>query len=332
MENETLIEADKLTLESWLGLIFSPQSHLLYPPSCCFPSDEILKEYTENIEVYSEVEFKKIIRKFIVHTGALGSDPLTLQGMVTIIKENEVEAGEKIKNLEFFKRLYLWAKNKSPEIFPWEGITWIIDLLPHYPHNAIDIIDSYIFVHGGHLPDYRLRGLWDIQAIIRARYISIPIKKEEDFRKFLLTLKPDEFEYLVCALYNKIGYETELTQQTHDGGKDIICTNKDLGKKEKLLVQCKRYKDTIKVNYVRELLGVVSGDKVNKGVLVASSTFSPDAVKFAKQNPRIELINWKELINLLAENFGNNWHLRIDKMIGHYKGKDIYSKRSGNSA
>jgi len=46
-------------------------------------------------------------------------------------------------------------------------------LLPQSPRRALDVIDAYISVHAGFMPDGRLLGMTDARAIIRAKYILV---------------------------------------------------------------------------------------------------------------------------------------------------------------
>jgi HJR/Mrr/RecB family endonuclease len=85
-------------------------------------------------------------------------------------------------------------------------------------------------------------------------------------------------------------YQTWLTQPTRDGGRDIIAKINVGAEQEFLLIECKRYADTIDMGKVRELYGVVSSEKANRGVLVTSGRFTLDAQKFADDNS-MQLIN-----------------------------------------
>src|SRR5262249_39598166 len=44
---------------------------------------------------------------------------------------------------------------------PWEGVTWILDLLPNNPRAAIHTLEAYFEAHGLLLPDGRINGLFD---------------------------------------------------------------------------------------------------------------------------------------------------------------------------
>ena len=73
---------------------------------------------------------------------------------------------------EFTRRLFGAALTKG-RIQPWEGVTWVLDLLPEAPRKALHVIDAYLDVHAGLMPDGRLMGMSDARAIIRAKYTLV---------------------------------------------------------------------------------------------------------------------------------------------------------------
>lgn len=161
------------------------------------------------------------------------------------------------------------------------------------------------------LPDYAISGLLDSMAIIRAKYLNYPHKKEV-FKE----IAPLDFEKLIYNLYDSLGYKVEITKKSYDGGIDIIANKEKVSKKECLLIQCKRPETrNIKVNEVRDLYGVIHDQKATKGVLVCSTDFTSEAKKFATNNKSLELITSDQLIVLLNENFGIHWVHRINELI-----------------
>ena len=113
-----------------------------------------------------------------------------------------------------------------------------------------------------------------------------------------------------------MGYETRLTPPCKDGGRDIIATKRKPGRLEHARIECKFYnEEAVGLGVVQRLLGVVSGEKVNKGVVVTTSRFSKTAVKYVEQNPRLELINGDLLILLMNEHLGPQWPLHIERLV-----------------
>ncbi|MBA4850247.1 restriction endonuclease [Emticicia sp. BO119] len=121
-----------------------------------------------------------------------------------------------------------------------------------------------------------------------------------DTRPNLMDLNPFEFENLVSNLFGKMGLETKQTRTTKDGGVDAIAfdTRPVLG--GKLVIQAKRYKNTVGVSAVRDLYGTMINEGASKGILVSTSSYGTDAFEFSKDKP-IELIDGRGLLYLLDE-------------------------------
>lgn len=124
-------------------------------------------------------------------------------------------------------------------------------------------------------------------------------------RPNLLDLTPSEFEVLVSNLFGKMGLDTKLTRSSRDGGVDAVAydTRPILG--GKVVIQAKRYRDTVGVSAVRDLYGTMMNEGANKGILVCTSGYGPDAYNFCKDKP-IELIDGGGLLYLLREHAGIN--------------------------
>lgn len=115
-------------------------------------------------------------------------------------------------------------------------------------------------------------------------------------------LSPREFEELIAQLFNKLGYNVELTSMARDGGMDIIA-KKEITKGMKpysVIIDCKKYsKDNlVGASIVRNLLGTMFINKADRGVLVTSSQFTREAMRIATNQP-LELIDRLRLYELL---------------------------------
>lgn len=220
-------------------------------------------------------------------------------------------------NFESNRRLVAHAINESSPP-PWEGVTWILDLLPHWPGEALASLAAYQLAHAQQLPDGRYNGLSDAMAVIRAKWIggSRPGKK----LAMIVALSPRDFEHLIESIYDAMGYVTELTPRGRDGGHDVVARrNAGPSRRETLLIECKRYNRPVGVETVRTFHGVVYENHVNKGVLVTSSTFTRGARDKAAQYPRLELVAGVELVALCDEYLGASFDLRIDSILNGSK-------------
>ena len=249
---------------------------------------------------------------FLIPSCTLGPDVPNLERLYEI-RQSDPELFKRMMQDRHNKRLMEYVESGF-NFLPWEGITWILDLLPHWPSYALQALNAYFQAHCQHLPDGRLAGLSHAGAVIRAKFIGLPGKQSE-LVQFLMNLSSDGFESVVAELYRKMGYKTELTSPKKDGGRDVIALQNKLGRTDSLRIECKRYRKPVGVAIARALLGVVSSEKANKGVLATTSRFTAGAQKFADENPRLELIDGDQLVRLLNEHLGTKWPLHIERYV-----------------
>ncbi len=300
-----------MLLDDWLNLIFNPPAGKVFI-SGEFPTDRHRDEYLETISNRNESEIYLLLYRFLIKTGSFTIDELRLEALI-FNQQNFPEENELALQNQYYKRLILYKSGKS-DIPPWEGLTWVLDLLPHFPGEAINAVSAYILAHAQVLPDARYRGLYDAIEVIRAKFIGLPGTRGESIN-LLKNLSSRDFEHLVERLYVAMGYETVLTPKSKDGGRDIIAQRQKPAQHERLLVECKKYEHNIGIQIARALLGVVTLEKVTKGVIVTTSDFTRDVRKFASENFNLELINGDELVGLMNEYLGAEWVLHIDRLI-----------------
>lgn len=114
----------------------------------------------------------------------------------------------------------------------------------------------------------------------------------------------EEFEHLIRELFEKEfsvgGGEVKVTQASRDGGVDAIAFDPDPIRGGKIVIQAKRYTNTVDVSAVRDLYGTVMAEGATKGIIVTTSGFGPDAHRFAKGKP-LTLLDGNNLLYLLAK-------------------------------
>lgn len=114
----------------------------------------------------------------------------------------------------------------------------------------------------------------------------------------------EDFEHLIRELFEKEfqsnGGEVKVTQASRDGGVDAIAFDPDPIRGGKIVIQAKRYTNTVGVSAVRDLYGTVVNEGAIKGILVTTSDYGPDAYEFAKDKP-ITLLNGSNLLYLLEK-------------------------------
>lgn len=120
----------------------------------------------------------------------------------------------------------------------------------------------------------------------------------------LATMDWEDFEHLCRELFEKAfadsGAEVKVTQASRDQGVDAVIFDPDIIRGGKIVVQAKRYTNIVGVSAVRDLYGATMNEGANKGILVTTSHYGPDAYEFAKDKP-ITLLNGEELLGLLQQ-------------------------------
>lgn len=109
-----------------------------------------------------------------------------------------------------------------------------------------------------------------------------------------------EFEELCQTLVELMGFSTESTKASGDGGIDIIAYNYQPIISGKYIIQCKRYSGSVGEPVIRDLYGVVMSERANKGILMTTGYFTNHALNFAVDKP-IELIDGQKLNDLLEQ-------------------------------
>jgi restriction system protein len=114
----------------------------------------------------------------------------------------------------------------------------------------------------------------------------------------------EDFEHLIRELFEKEfashGGEVKITRASRDGGVDAIVFDPDPIRGGKIVIQAKRYTNTVGVSAVRDLYGTLINEGANKGILVTTADYGPDAYEFARGKP-IVLLGGGQLLHLLEK-------------------------------
>ena len=131
----------------------------------------------------------------------------------------------------------------------------------------------------------------------------------------LASMDWEDFEHLIREIFAKEfssnGGEVKVTQASRDGGVDAIAFDPDPIRGGKIVIQAKRYTNTVGVSAVRDLYGTVMNEGATKGILVTTSDYGSDSYEFAKGKP-LTLLNGSNLLYLL-EKHGHNAKIDIEE-------------------
>lgn len=122
----------------------------------------------------------------------------------------------------------------------------------------------------------------------------------------------EDFEHLIRELFEsefaEEGGEVNVTQASRDGGIDAVAFDPDPLRGGKIVIQAKRYTQTVGVSAVRDLYGTVMNEGASKGILVTTSDYGSGAYDFAKDKP-IQLLDGGNLLSMLEQ---HGYDARID--------------------
>lgn len=285
--------------DDWLYLVLTDQK--VYP-HLRIPYDTWLNDYISGIKNRSIDEVKDLLRCLL--------GPINRKLDVTDyddylrLKNSADDEQQKLSKQLYFNEKY---KRIEKGYDAWEGITWILELLPYSPFQAITSLEGYLYAQNG-LPDDRIIGICQCVEIIYSKFIYLSMEY-----KSLLNLKPVEFEWLIEELYQGMGYETKWTPATRDGGKDIIASIKRTDGIEYVYVECKLYKTSeLTNNYVKAFAYTVNDDKINRGVIFCTGYVNNELHGIDK---RISIIRFENICFLLNAHLGSDWEERLDILI-----------------
>jgi HJR/Mrr/RecB family endonuclease len=124
----------------------------------------------------------------------------------------------------------------------------------------------------------------------RRKKLATGILTTED----LYSLSPAAFEQYVAALFRKKGYKVILRGRSGDHGVDLEIERYG---NRRAIVQCKRYRNSIGPDIVRELFGTMIHEGVHHAFLVTTADISPSARAWARNKP-ITLIDGSTLVKI----------------------------------
>jgi restriction system protein len=129
---------------------------------------------------------------------------------------------------------------------------------------------------------------------------EIDVLTSLDSRPNLLEMSPPDFEQLIGNLFTEMGFKTGTTRISRDGGVDVIAFDERPIVGGKIIIQAKRYRNTVGIESVRALYGTMQDEGATKGILVCTSSFGVASREFVKDKP-IELIDGNGLLHYLQE-------------------------------
>ncbi|MBU6353652.1 MAG: restriction endonuclease, partial [Cyanobacteria bacterium REEB498] len=147
---------------------------------------------------------------------------------------------------------------------------------------------------------------------------------ESELLELLGNVSPSFFETIVLDLLHAMGYGTSRSDLQRvggvgDGGIDGVISLDRLGL-EKVYVQAKRWQSSVGRPDMQAFYGALAGHKARKGVFITTSTYTAQALDFARSVEGIVLVDGQRLSSLMIDHeIGVNARvLRIPKIDSDY--------------
>jgi restriction system protein len=150
-------------------------------------------------------------------------------------------------------------------------------------------------VDGKASPDDRLeQALGELRQAVAAELL-------EELSK----VTPQYFETIVLDLLHRMGYgasrdDLQRVGGVGDGGIDGVISLDKLGL-EKVYVQAKRWQGVVGRPDVQGFYGALAGQRANKGVFITTSSYTVQALEFARSVERVVLIDGVRLAGLMID-------------------------------
>lgn len=147
---------------------------------------------------------------------------------------------------------------------------------------------------------------------------------ESELLELLGNVSPSFFETIVLDLLHAMGYGTSRSDLQRvggvgDGGIDGVISLDRLGL-EKVYVQAKRWQNSVGRPDLQAFYGALAGHKARKGVFITTSSYTAQALEFARSVEGVVLVDGLRLSGLMIDHeIGVNARvLRIPKIDSDY--------------
>lgn len=172
----------------------------------------------------------------------------------------------RVNSAIFISKIVLWII----------GISLLMTIIQNHPFKGV-----VIFLIG--MLIYRIP---EVISIIAFKNKEIT---KTQFKVLLSGLTPRQFEIFCYELFMALGYDAYLLPDGPDGGKDVILN-------KKIYVECKRYnKATVGREICQKLLGAITGDKMESGIIFTIGKINSNAKEFLRKIDNIQIWDFEKI-------------------------------------
>ncbi|MEI7559762.1 MAG: restriction endonuclease, partial [Actinomycetes bacterium] len=221
---------------------------------------------------------------------------------------------------------YEWAQN-APSFRHRRAVEWLVD----QPIPRIEFSEAARFEIGSALtmfkvknhsdeflariglapssPEFAAGTIPDDEVLADSEDALSAVRIQQDTSDFILArllqaFSPREFEFFVSDLLNAAGYTARATQESGDGGIDVIAHRDPLGLEPPVIkVQVKRTTAPIGGPAVQQLTGALASGSNELGLFVTLGGFTKDAVHIERQRQDLRLVDGPALVEMLLDNY-----------------------------
>lgn len=168
-------------------------------------------------------------------------------------------------------------------------------------YTGIGIIPWMLLIYAAR--NYEHMESMSLSAILREREsgsdILSKVRSRQGARLRLFDLTPRRFEVAVADVFQRYGYQTEVTSFVRDAGVDLLLKD---GNGERYAVQIKQYKTGVSIGRpeLQRLQGAMLNAEASRAIFVTLSHFSEPAIRYAGKHG-IRLVDGEDLIDMLVE-------------------------------
>ncbi len=117
-------------------------------------------------------------------------------------------------------------------------------------------------------------------ALVGLLHLAVLVHERITEAAFHEGMSPAEFEHYCAAVLREAKWTARVTQASGDQGVDIVADKRGM----RIVIQCKKYSKPVGNRAVQEIVAAIAHEGAQRGVVVATSDYTPAAEKLAASN------------------------------------------------
>lgn len=117
-------------------------------------------------------------------------------------------------------------------------------------------------------------------ALVGLLHLAVLVHERITKAAFREGMSPEEFEHYCAAVLREAKWRARVTRASGDQGVDIVADKRGL----RIVIQCKKYSKPVGNRAVQEIVAAIAHEGAQRGVVVATSDYTPAAERLAASN------------------------------------------------